>query len=106
MQRELNKSIKNPDSQYKHLAFATMLEQEGKAIMDRPGKTDPEKLELMHIGETFPRWYLEELEKDAQRDPRPIDPTVFRPKKPFEMPKVTAEFMDRKAREKALFEDQ
>lgn len=48
-QREWNKKIKDPDAQYKHLAFATMLEQEGKAIMERPGKSHPDKIELQYI---------------------------------------------------------
>ena len=41
-----------------------MLELEGKAIMDQPGKVSADKLELMHIDDTFSRWYLRELEKD------------------------------------------
>jgi len=77
MQREFNKSVKDVDAQYKSLAFATMLEQQGKEIMQRPGKSSNDKLELMFFERTFPRWYLQELDKDAHRNPRPIDPADY-----------------------------
>lgn len=83
MQREFNKSIKDTDAQYKQLAFSTMLEQKGKEIMDRPGKSSLDKIELMFFNKTFPRWYLTELDKDARREPRPINVDDFKPKKSF-----------------------
>jgi len=83
-----------------------MVEQETKAVMNRPGTSSTEKLEIQYYDQIFPRWYLKELEKDAKRDPRSIDPADFRHKKSFEMPGIEDEFMDRQAREKAMFEDQ
>lgn len=74
--------------------------------MEKPGKSSPEKLELQYIESTFPRWYLRELEKDVHRAPRDVNPSDFRPKKPFEMPPSDATFTNKKAREAALFEDQ
>lgn len=106
MQREQNMAVKDPDAQYKHLAFATMLEQEGKAIMDRPGKSAPDKLEWTYINDTFSRWYLRELEKDAKRDPRPVNPADFKPKKPFQMPAEDEHFLTKPEREAAFFEEQ
>jgi hypothetical protein len=45
-QREYNRDIKDPDAQYKQLAFQTILELEGKAIMEKPGKVSADKMEL------------------------------------------------------------
>lgn len=105
MQREFNKSIKDPDAQYKQLAFSAMLEQKGKEIMDRPGKSSLDKIELMFFSRTFPRWYLTELEKDAHREPRPINADDFKPRKSFEIPAADAQFMNQKERENQMFDD-
>lgn len=74
--------------------------------MDKPGKSSPEKLELQYIENTFPRWYLKELEKDVHREPRAINPADFRPKKSFEMPPADAKFANKREKEAQLFEDQ
>lgn len=105
MQREFNKNVKDSDAQFKQLAFSTILELEGKAILNKPGKVSEEKLELIHVDDTFSRWYLRELEKDVKREPRPINAADFRKKKPFELTPVTEKFKDKNDREAAHFED-
>ena len=45
--------------------------------MEKPGKVSAEKMELEFVEDTFNRWYLRELEKDAKRNPRPVNPEEF-----------------------------
>ena len=40
------------------LAFQKIVELEGKAIMEKPGKVSAEKMELEFVEDTFNRWYL------------------------------------------------
>lgn len=51
--------------------------------MERPGKSSLDKLELMFFEKTFPRWYLEVLDKDVHRNPRPINEDDYKTKKSF-----------------------
>ena len=81
-----------------------MLELEGKAIQDAPGKVTSDKIELANFDSIFSRFYLKELEKDVYRNPRPINDDDFRQKKPYELT-PQGKFPNMAAREEQLFED-
>ena len=73
--------------------------------MDKPGKVSAEKMELEFVEDTFNRWYLRELEKDAKRNPRPVNPEEFERKKPYELTPSDHKFKDMPSREEAMFEE-
>ncbi|MFO0116178.1 MAG: hypothetical protein ACK521_00655 [bacterium] len=66
--------------------------------MERPGKSSLDKLELMFFEKTFPRWYLEVLDKDVHRNPRPINEDDYKTKKSFEMLAADSKFLNRTER--------
>lgn len=76
-QPEFNKSIKNEDSLYKFLAYSAMLEKNRRADLDKTRKNNV----ITYGIQNFEEFYKRELQTDAKRDPRPVNPEDFQPKR-------------------------
>lgn len=76
-QPEFNSSVKNEDALYKFLAYSGVLEKKRRENLDKTRKNN----ELVYGIENFEEFYKQELQKDAKRDPRPINPSDYQPKR-------------------------
>ena len=106
MQRRYNKSIKDPDALYKQLAFAAVTEQKYKKKVEEGDNMDHLDKEYQYSPFTFERYYINQLEQDAQKEPRPVNPDDYKPKKFIRAEKAEEpRFLYRKEREEKYFED-
>jgi hypothetical protein len=76
-QPEFNSQIKNEDALYKFLAYSGVLEKKRRENLDKTRKNN----ELVYGIENFEEFYKQELQRDAKRDPRPINPADYQPKR-------------------------
>lgn len=76
-QPEFNKSIKNEDALYKFMAYSGMLEKKRRENIDKTRKDNT----MIYGIENFEEFYKRELQTDAKRDPRPINPDDYLPKR-------------------------
>ena len=103
MQRKFNKSIKNEDAMYKRLAMGTMMEIKNKELLENPDHVEFKDKEAMLNPFTFERYYMEQLNRDAENEPRPINPADYEPKK-FD-PAAPKEYMNQRQRMEQFFVD-
>ena len=94
-----NKKIKDPDAQFKWLAFSAMNEKRNKKLSDENNDLDP-----MYNDNSFDQYYKRQLMLDAQRPPRPVNQADFQKRKPWDRP-VGLPWLDDTARKTALFKD-
>lgn len=80
-QVDYNKKIKNPDAQFKWLAFSAMAERRNKKLSD----TDTDVNEMWNDN-NFEEYYKRQLLVDQQRPPRKINPKDFEKRKPWDKP--------------------
>jgi len=76
-QSDFNQSIKNEDALYKFLAYSGMLEKKRRDDIDKTRKNN----EIIYGIENFEEFYKQELQRDAKREPREINPSDYLPKK-------------------------
>lgn len=76
-QPEFNASIKNEDALYKFLAYSGTLEKKRRENLDKTRKNN----ELVYGVENFEEFYKQELQKDAKREPRSVNPADYQPKR-------------------------
>ena len=76
-QPEFNSQVKNEDALYKFLAYSGVLEKKRRENLDKTRKNN----ELVYGVENFEEFYKQELQRDAKRDPRPINPTDYQQKR-------------------------
>lgn len=106
MQRRYNKSIKDEDALYKQMAYGAIVEQQYKKQSETPDHLTFMDKEYQYSDFTFERWYLGQLEIDANKQPRSINPDDYNPKKFIRAQKADEPtYMDRAAREEKFFED-
>ncbi len=76
-QPEFNAKVKNEDALYKFLAYSGVLEKKRRENLDKTRKNN----ELVYGVENFEEFYKQELQRDAKRDPRPVNPSDYNPKR-------------------------
>ena len=87
-QREFNKEVKNDDALYKFLAYSGTLEKTRREDINKTRKNN----EIVFGIETFEEFYKQELQKDFKREPRPVNPEDYQPRRGvFTDPKAIAE---------------
>jgi hypothetical protein len=72
-QAEHNRDVKNEDALYKFLAYSGMLEKSRREDLKKTRKDIMISTGVM----TFPEFYKKELQKDAKREPRTINPADY-----------------------------
>ena len=105
-QPDFNSQLKNEDALYKFLAYSGMLEKKRRADIDKTRKNN----ELVYGIENFEEFYKQELQRDAKREPRQINPAEYAPKrvdnsKAHEGFRTTAERKDDYFREYEIFKE-
>ena len=81
-QREFNRSIKDHDAHFKQIAFMQMQDRKNAEIMQQKQDLRSYAHEsIMYADNTFERWYAQVLNQDAKKDPRPVNPLDYEPKK-------------------------
>ena len=105
-QREYNKSIKNEDALYKQMAYGAILEQKYKTSIENPDHVTFMDKRHRFQDNSFERWYINQMEIEAKKDPRPINEADYQPKK---FVGVTGQplptYLNQEQREKKFFED-
>jgi hypothetical protein len=76
-QREFNNSVQNEDALYKFLAYSGMLEKKRREDIDKTRKNNT----MIYGLETFEEFYKKELQTDAKRPARPINPEDYQPRR-------------------------
>ena len=69
----MNKAVKNEDALYKFLAYSGVLEKQRRESIDKTRKD----LETVYGIDNFSEFYKQELQADAKREPRPINPADY-----------------------------
>ena len=105
-QPDFNSQLKNEDALYKFLAYSGMLEKKRRADIDKTRKNN----ELVYGIENFEEFYKQELQRDAKREPRQINPAEYAPKrvdnsKAHEGFRTTAERKEDYFREYEIFKE-
>lgn len=76
-QADFNKEVKNEDALYKFLAYSGMLEKNRREDLNKTRKNS----EISFGLENFEEFYKNELQRDAKRDPRAINPADYQLKR-------------------------
>ena len=81
-QREFNRSVKDHDAHYKQIAFMQMQDRKNEEILQQKQDLRSYAHEsVMFADNTFERWYARVLQEDSKKDPRPVNPLDYEPKK-------------------------
>merc|ERR1712060_137244 len=80
-QKAFNKSVQNEDALFKSMAYSAMVDQKYKTQMENPDHVTFKDKEYMTSPYTFERYYINQLEKEALRPARAINPEDYEPKK-------------------------
>ena len=76
-QADFNKEVKNEDALYKFLAYSGMLEKKRREDLNKTRKNN----EISFGLENFEEFYKGELQRDAKKDPRPVNAADYLPKR-------------------------
>ena len=103
MQREYNKTIKNEDALFKSMAYGAVAEMKIKHQMENPDHLNFKDKTYMFSPNTFERFYMEQLDKDAKVAPREINANDYEPK--YNLPDEPSPYLNQRGREEKFFDD-
>lgn len=81
-QRGFNKRVKDENAQFKSIAFMSMVDKKNSQHKDH----EEGFYDAAFNRDTFEEYYKAQLEEDAQRPPRPVNPQEFQKRKPWDHP--------------------